>query len=138
MSEFTWNDRFKIGHSTVDSQHQRLFGLANQIVEASNDEDLTHSLMLLYQHTREHFAAEENLMKQTRYPDYERHVEQHNQMLDRLIEISKTVQKKQWNPTDIKIFMTNWVLVHILEDDVPLGEYLNQTLKASDSYHTHS
>jgi len=127
MSEFNWNDRYKIGHSRVDTQHQQLFELGNQIVEASNDEELTHLLMLLYQHTREHFSAEENLMKQTNYPDYDRHVEQHNQMLDRLIEISKTVQKKQWDPVDIKIFMTNWVLVHIIEEDMPLGEYLNKT-----------
>jgi len=127
MSEFTWNDRFKIGHSIVDSQHIHLFELANQIVEGNNDEDLTHLLMLLFQHTREHFSAEESLMKQTRYPDYERHVEQHNQMLDRLIEISKTVQKKQWNPSDMKLFISNWVLIHILEDDMPLGEHLNQT-----------
>lgn len=126
MSEFNWNDRYKIGHSGVDTQHQQLFGLANQIVEASKDEELTHLLMLLYQHTREHFSAEEKLMKQTDYPDYDRHVQQHNQMLDRLIEISKTVQKKQWDPVDIKIFMTNWVLVHILEEDMPLGEYLNK------------
>lgn len=126
MSEFTWNDQYKIGHSTVDAQHEHLFRLANQIVEADNEEALTHLLMQLYQHTREHFSAEEDLMKQIDYPDYERHIEQHNQMLDRLIEISKTVPNKHWDAIELKIFMTDWILVHILEEDMPLGDYLTK------------
>lgn len=126
MSEFTWNDRYKTGHSTVDSQHQHIFGLANQIADAQNDAELTHLLMLLFRHTREHFKAEEDLMKQSSYPDYERHVAQHNQMLTRLTEISESVQKKQWNQNDIKTFISHWILIHILEEDMRLADYLNR------------
>ena len=110
----------------MDSQHQHIFGLANQIAEANKDAELTHLLMLLYRHTREHFKAEEELMKQAAYPDYGRHIEQHDQMLTRLAEISESVQKKQWNPDAIKTFISNWILIHILEEDMRLADYLKQ------------
>lgn len=124
MSEFTWNENYQIGNETVDSQHRYIFELANQIVDVTDDGEITRLLMLFYQHVREHFYAEEQLMKQTSYPGYQKHVEQHNQMLDRLVEISETVQKKQWHPSDIKEFVNGWVLVHILQEDMLLGAYL--------------
>jgi hemerythrin len=124
MSEFTWQDDYKIGHATVDAQHRQLFDLANKIVEAATSETLTHLFALFYQHIREHFEAEEQLMKHHGYPGYAQHVATHNQMLDRLNDISQTIYHKQWQPADIKVFVSQWVLVHILEEDKLLGEYL--------------
>ncbi|WAR46855.1 bacteriohemerythrin [Methylomonas rapida] len=124
MSEFTWSDRYKIGNDLVDSQHQHIFKLANETVSVSDDADITRLLMLFYQHVREHFQAEERLMKQAGYPRYQEHVEEHNLMLDRLNEISLNVQKRQWNPDDIKMFVRRWISVHIVQEDMRVGEYL--------------
>lgn len=125
MSEFIWHDHYKIGNATVDEQHQHLFELANQIVEAGDTDELIRLFMLFYQHIREHFQAEETLMKLKHYPAYEQHVTAHNQMLDRLVEISQTIHSRQWNPADIQVFVSRWVLVHILEVDRLLGLFLD-------------
>lgn len=127
MGEFIWHDHYKIGNATVDEQHQRLFELANQIVEADDTDELIRLFMLFYQHIREHFQAEELLMKQNHYTGYEQHVTAHNQMLDRLVEISKTIHDRQWNTADIQVFVSRWVLVHILEVDRLLGKFLNHS-----------
>lgn len=124
MSEFIWKNEYNIGNAMVDAQHQNLFDLANQIVEATDSDTLTHLFMLFYQHIREHFEAEEQLMKQYDYPGYEQHVAIHNQMLDRLIDITETIRNRDWNLADIKSFVSRWVLVHILEEDKLLGDYL--------------
>lgn len=124
MSEFIWDDRYNIGDSTIDAQHRRLFELANQLVEASGNAEITRLLMLFYQHVREHFQVEEAVMKQTNYPHYRKHVQSHNRMLDRLVEISEAVRQSHWNPSDIRIFVQEWVLVHIMDEDMMLGEYL--------------
>ncbi|MDD1621698.1 MAG: bacteriohemerythrin [Methylococcaceae bacterium] len=126
MDMFTWQDHFKIGNVAVDTQHQHLFDLANQIVEATGTDELTRLVMLFCQHIREHFQAEESLMKLHRYPCYPVHVENHNLMLNRLIEISKTIQENRWNPADIDTFVSDWVLRHIQEVDMLLGEFLTQ------------
>ncbi|MDT4292216.1 hemerythrin domain-containing protein [Methylomonas sp. MO1] len=125
MSEFIWLDDYKIGHATVDAQHQHLFELANKIVEAGSSEALTHLFMLFYQHVREHFEAEEQLMKQCRYPGYVQHISAHNQMLEKLNEISETIFDRHWQPAAIKAFVTRWVLVHIREEDRLMGEYMH-------------
>ena len=124
MGVFTWNDNYRIGNEAVDSQHQRLFELANQLVEVKSDDEIKRLLMLFYQHVREHFEAEEALMKQAQYPGYQEHQREHNQMLDRLVEISEADQLKQWDSTDLKEFVNSWVLVHILGKDMSFGKYL--------------
>ena len=126
MSKFIWDNRCKIGDTTVDTQHQRLFELANQLVAANGAEEITSLIMLFYQHIREHFQAEESLMKQHGYPAYPTHVEAHNLLLDKLIEISKSIQNKRWNAADIRIFVNHWVLVHILEVDMQFARFQNQ------------
>lgn len=118
MSKFTWRDEYKTGHDTIDAQHQNLFKLANQLVDVTDQDEITRLLMLFYQHVREHFQYEEQFMKQTGYSGYQAHVESHNKMLDKLIGISKKVQLKQWVNSDIQAFVDGWVLVHILEEDL--------------------
>ncbi|MGR8931804.1 MAG: bacteriohemerythrin [Gammaproteobacteria bacterium] len=129
MNEFIWNDRYKVGDETIDAQHRALFELADEIVGVTDNARVTHLLMLFYQHAREHFSTEEQLMKQVAYPGYESHLQAHNQMLDKLVEISEIVQKHQWNPSDIKVFVNRWVLVHILDEDLPLGDYIRSHAK---------
>lgn len=126
MSEFTWLDDYKIGDASIDKQHQNLFTVANQIIEAKTDGEVSRLLMQFYQHVREHFNDEENLMKRHHYPDYPAHVAAHNLMLDKLNDIGKTVHSKQWTPEDIRIFVNHWVLVHILEVDMQFGQFLKQ------------
>lgn len=126
MSEFVWLDTYKIGNDSVDQQHQYLFKLANQIVEAKDTESLREYAMLLYRHIREHFQAEEALMKQHGYPAYAEHVQAHNQMLDKLVEISDHIHQGKWQHEEVRQFMRGWVLVHILDVDSLLGNFLRQ------------
>lgn len=129
MGMFTWQDHFNIGHAAVDTQHQHLFDLANQIVEATGADELTRLVMLFYRHIREHFLAEESLMKLHSYPCYPVHIENHNLLLNRLIEISKTIQENRWDPADIDTFVSDWVLKHIQEVDMLLGDFLKQRIQ---------
>lgn len=126
MNEFVWHDHYRVGNDIIDRQHRQLFDVGNRIVEVGSSEELIYLFMLFYQHLHEHFQAEEDLMKQYQYPDYAKHVDEHNHMLDRLIEISRTVQNRQWNMADIQVFVSRWVLVHILEFDMPFGDFIKR------------
>lgn len=122
MSEFVWQDQYLIGNPTVDQQHQQLFNLANKLVESKNRDDLLKNAMYLYRHIREHFQAEEAFMKKLGYPDYQQHVEIHNLMLDRMTAISAKINRDEWQPQDVKIFMKEWI-AHITEEDKAIGAY---------------
>lgn len=134
MSLFNWKSKYDIGDATVDAQHQHLFELANQIVKASSHDETTHLLMMFYKHVREHFRAEETLMKSNGFPDYLEHRDAHNQMLDKLISLSDRVQRRQGDSFDIQNFVSDWILAHILSEDMALGEFLKQHSQAAPPY----
>lgn len=126
MSEFIWQDDYLLDNKQVDQQHKQLFDLANQLVKSSRKEDLIDNAMQLYKHVREHFQAEEALMKQHSYPAYAEHVQAHNQLLNNLVEISDHIHQGKWQHEEVRLFMRGWVLVHILDVDSLLGNFLRQ------------
>lgn len=131
MSEFIWLDDYNIGFETIDRHHQQLFNLANHLVTAEDTKALTEQAMALYRYIRQHFETEEDLMKQFHYPAYTQHVEAHNQMLDKLVEISNRIHDETWQRGDVLSFMREWVLEHILDLDMRLGEFLQQQTEPS-------
>jgi hemerythrin len=122
MSDFIWKDHYLIGNQKVDQQHQQLFDLANKLVQSKTQDDLAENAMLLYRHVREHFQVEETVMKNYAYPDYQNHVDTHNLMLNKLVEVSDKINKHEWRQQDVLKFMQEWIS-HILEDDSAFSEY---------------
>lgn len=126
-TNFKWLDEYKIGNDTIDQQHQYLFDLANEIVHPNNDQQKTHhNVLALYHYVREHFKAEEALMKLYNYSDYEEHVKEHDLLSKRLNEISSGIIRGAIGPNDVMKFMRNWLLNHILGRDILLGDFLRQ------------
>jgi hemerythrin len=119
-----WNDSYKIGDAVIDAEHEKLFALANRFLAAEDKATQSMRAMQLYQHTREHFEHEENLMRQLKYPDYPAHVESHNQLIGRLNTVSERIRKAALTPQDVQVFMTEWALHHIPKLDAQLSEYV--------------
>ncbi|NOR69666.1 MAG: bacteriohemerythrin [Methylomarinum sp.] len=126
MSEFIWQKDYGIGHALVDNQHQYLFDLANNILEAKTKSEMIKYVMLLYKYVREHFRAEEALMKDIEYPEYSTHKKIHDMLLDKMVSISDNINQNNWDNDEIRVFMRDWVLDHILVKDKALGKYINQ------------
>lgn len=122
MSDFVWQDRYLIGNPTVDQQHQQLFKLANDLVQSKNQDAIAENAMRLYRHIREHFQTEEAFMKELGYPGYQRHVEIHDLMLDKMTAISSKINRNEWHTEDIKLFMQEWI-AHITEEDMAIAAY---------------
>lgn len=122
MDKFVWREDYKIGHETVDSQHQRLFELANQMIAAEDTKQLIELAMNLYNYIRKHFQLEEALMKQANYSGYAEHVAAHEALLDGLIAISGKIHDGSCRKQDISDFMNDWVLSHILEQDMAMAK----------------
>lgn len=121
--KFEWKDEYLIGDTIIDNEHQRLFELANVVTHSSTNDELINGVMRLYRHIREHFSDEEKLMKEHDYPDYERHLGEHNQMLSLLTSKSDAIREGKWNKNQIAEFMTLWIS-HITTNDQPFRHYL--------------
>ena len=134
--DITWNDRYAIGHPVIDAEHQTLFRLAREFMDAPDQKTLQNVAMKLYRHTREHFANEEGLMRAIHYPDYRTHAEQHNRMISRLNEISSHIGKSENHRQALESWVNDWVVQHIAQDDVQLLAYLEVSRDGKDTPHS--
>ena len=122
----SWLDAYSIGIDDVDQQHKYLFELINETLQCNEKEKLQLSLMQLYKYTREHFNAEESLMKEIFYPKYEQHKEIHNQLITELNKKSKEAIDEPTKRDKLDVFLVRWLIVHILGDDVCIGDFIRK------------
>jgi hemerythrin-like metal-binding protein len=122
--QIEWKDSFKLGDAEIDTQHQQLFALANEFLQASGKAELTLCAIQLYKYTREHFEVEEGVMRKLHLPGLASHVDWHNTMITRLNAISQSIQSNTLREQDLVQLMTDWAEKHILVHDAELIPYL--------------
>jgi hemerythrin len=126
MEQFKWRDEYEIGEEHIDCQHRHLFVLVNRIVDPENSNEVHSNFMALFKYVREHFRDEEAIMKNAGYPGYEGHRVEHEQLLDRLVELGVNIGKGNIDVQAMTEFMSRWVLIHIGQEDMLIGEFLRK------------
>jgi len=112
--DFVWEDAYTVGDEEIDGQHQRMFRLANELPEVLDVPLVKRRIMDLYRHTREHFEAEEAMMKRIGYPGLDDHRELHIDLVTRLNAVSSGSFESARAVCDFKRFVYDWVLDHIM------------------------
>lgn len=125
MAIFSWKADYCVGDATIDSQHQYLFALANEVVGSQNKAELVNHIMKLYRYVREHFSYEEALMRRIDYPSLQEHIAMHDVLMAQLTAISDAIGKDQWSMPDLQEFMNVWLLGHVLEVDTKLVGFIH-------------
>jgi hemerythrin len=121
---FVWKKGYNVGVEEIDAQHENLFRIANALRSDLPPGRLEEELMYLYRHTREHFKAEEALMRDSGYPYYMDHRDQHDELLDNLNEIAAQIVKNPEKLPELKNLLDKWVKQHILNYDQGIAAYL--------------
>ena len=97
MGQFELTNDLMTGQSEIDEQHQRLFELANQLLDANAQRNahmaLLQAMAFLGGYIEYHFTAEEFVMKKTRFPHFESHKAIHDTLRGGVLEIAQTVQQ---------------------------------------------
>jgi hemerythrin len=120
-----WQDSYKTGNKIIDQQHEKLFELANQVVDPANDPQKTHLNLLALQHyVKVHFADEEKIMQQYSIPDYSAHVAEHRDLLRQLDEIGTEIITNELRVDEIMKRMQSWLFDHFVKRDLSLAKYL--------------
>ena len=118
-----WSDSYETGNAEVDGQHRHLFELVNLIISVQTTDELKPLLMRLYKHTREHFQQEEELMRSKGCPGLAGHIDGHNRLLRRLNAVSAEVGQGVFNKAELVTLVSEWVVNHILHDDIQALNY---------------
>jgi diguanylate cyclase (GGDEF)-like protein/hemerythrin-like metal-binding protein len=87
-----WLEAYESGHPLIDRQHQRMFELTNELIDAvigrdGNRERTDRVLNELLEHIRMHFAFEEALLERLGYEHLRVHRGAHALLLNRAIEL---------------------------------------------------
>lgn len=129
MTFALWSLTYETGHPEVDRQHQRLFGMINELQAAMSRhhgrEILGPLLKDLADYTLEHFAAEEALMRASGFPDLERHQLLHAELARQVDEYLLRYAEGYFTlPTTLSRFLAEWLKQHIRKEDMTFVSWL--------------
>jgi diguanylate cyclase (GGDEF)-like protein/hemerythrin-like metal-binding protein len=96
--QLIWHESYACGEPTIDREHEDLFGLANEAIEAclgrpADPAGFRASLERLVEHVARHFENEERILAAHRYGGLAKHLELHRALLERAQAISQAAQR---------------------------------------------
>lgn len=122
MSYFEWINDFSVGVAAFDAEHKQLIGYINRLYDAVADgkaeSEIANVLGGLVDYTVNHFAHEEDMMRQYDYPDFESHKNHHDSLFVKVNEYrSRFSKERSAILPELMEFMKGWLMVHIKETD---------------------
>lgn len=131
-----WSGELSVGVSEIDTQHQKLVLLLNELHRAIREhhgsEASRRILGDLAEYTRVHFATEESLMRISGYPGFEAHKQVHEDLIRQVVELQQKVDAGQASISfELLHFLRNWLLHHIAGADKAFGLYFSHSSEAA-------
>jgi hemerythrin len=130
MPLITWNEKFSVGISSIDSEHQELVGLLNGFYDAvqsgKGKESLDGLLSALIDYTKFHFANEERLFTGAGYPDAPAHKKLHQDLIRQIHDLEKkfSTGANVGLALEAVNFLKSWLLIHIQGTDKKYAPHL--------------
>jgi hemerythrin-like metal-binding protein len=131
MSMFEWKPEYSVEFATIDTQHKRLFQLANNLHIAMSTgkgrDKLSSLLSELIDYTKSHFSDEEALMRTNGYADYAGHKRLHDELTQQVVKFQKEFAAgSSALSVDLMQFLSDWLRHHIMQTDVKVGAFLRK------------
>ncbi len=122
-----WSNEYKIGISSVDAQHKKLFDLVNALYEINDDnmkEELRNILYAFSDYMEIHFKDEEDYMLSIGYPELEEHKKIHKDIVERLLKLIHTPAKLNVIKSKMRVVAKRVLIDHILHEDMKIKLFL--------------
>ena len=125
MSLINWREEFSVGVVEVDYEHQELIDLINEM-HRSVQEGVTRGQVVaglgeIYAQLAAHFALEEKVMQETRYPAFREHKMDHEALLDDLRDIMDEVEDDgEFDEKQLATDLGRWFSDHFRTHDAKL------------------
>jgi hemerythrin len=126
-----WSDSFNVDNGEINAQHQYLFRLVNDVLNADSKVELTGCIIHLFKYTRKHFAYEEALMRKVKFDEYDAHVLIHDRLVSRLGALGQHIANDTLDKEELKDLIMDWALHHVSKADARLSEFLTTVAATS-------
>jgi hemerythrin-like metal-binding protein len=122
MTTIPWKEIYTVGVPEIDQQHQRLLGIINQLIEeqrdAFNREKFSAAVSLLTHYAYTHFATEERIMSEVKFPDIKDHVLDHVNFIMKMMGLAlKVEQGDNADRQELLCYLRDWYAGHVLGID---------------------
>jgi hemerythrin len=130
MSIFTWNPSYSVSVEKFDNHHKKLIEMINELhekmMEGKGKETMVNIVKNLKDYADYHFIAEEKLMEEHNYPQYEEHKSEHEAFFRKVKEIENDFNSDK---RDVAIrtyrFLKDWLINHIQGVDKKYSDFFN-------------
>ena len=123
-----WNNSLSVGIASIDSQHQTLVQLINELYRHIGDSEKTtvqNTLQRLIDYTDKHFKFEEKLFREHEYPEQDKHIHAHKKLLEQVMSFQERIRKGE---SDVSVelleFLKEWLIKHIKNTDMNYSPFL--------------
>jgi hemerythrin len=125
----TWSDRYSVGIPRIDSEHQKLISLVNDLYSAmlegrgkSVADQILHGMA---DYTLSHFVNEERLMRLHAYPGFEAHKAEHEKLTKQVKHLQEEARGgKTVVSMEVMRFLQHWLVDHIVGVDKQYSAHL--------------
>ncbi len=125
-----WNDTYALQIPKIDNQHKELFAILDTL-NKSFDRGTTHkeslqAIKFMAEYIKHHFRTEEELMKLIRYPELHIQKQMHKEFIAYFSKQIKSIKNRhEVNLFEIRDFIADWIISHIIQEDTKIKSYLN-------------
>ena len=127
-----WDDaRHSLGMDEMDDTHREFIQQVAELIAASNEE-FPALFQAMVNHTREHFTAEGQLMRASKYKGLPEHESEHHRVLGELQQLNRTLKRGHLPLVRayVKEGLMEWFDTHLAMMDTALVMHLKKTALA--------
>ncbi|MDP1633798.1 MAG: hemerythrin domain-containing protein [Gallionellaceae bacterium] len=128
MNTPVWDEaRHTLGVAEMDDVH-REFATQVTVLITARDAEFPALFHALVQHTREHFLAEERLMRESKYRGLPEHEAEHHRVLGELQQLNRSLKRGRLLLVRayVREGLTEWFDTHVAMMDAALSMHLKQ------------
>ncbi len=131
MEQIFWSEKLSVGVKLFDEQHKGLIAMLNKMIKdptaTTRSETISDVLTDMTSYAQQHFKAEEDLMIEHGYPQYEEHKSQHKAFRIKVMELcTATMGGDEAVPKVILEFLKQWFTQHILDEDMEYKPFFKE------------
>jgi hemerythrin len=123
-----WDSSYSVGQNTLDHQHRKLMALCNALADClassgPQSDSLFHEILNeLAAYSRQHFAAEEELVRRHAPSQLAAQVQEHEAYFTRINDLLVDASGGNLDKIGLQRFLSAWWSGHILGSDMMLRD----------------
>ena len=129
-----WKEKYKVGVSSIDQQHEELFGRVSKFLQTVKSGEkweekliaVKETMSFMQEYVVTHFHDEEVYHEQINYPGIEEHKEAHRKFKQAVSDYAVRMETEGYTEDLVQEFggkLMTWLIMHVAVMDQRLGEY---------------